>query len=113
MNYRQLYEMQARMQAMQQAQMFISRLQSDIEQSINQRSEPVTGRCDWQGDTAVFQCDSKSLQLRMQAETDRLSALRNAMKAQGSILDGFTVDSGGNRTLISYHGHSANRDTAP
>lgn len=111
-SYQQMYEMQARLQAMQQVQMFISRLQADIEQSINLRGEPATGRCGWQGDSPVFQCDSESLQRQMQTEADRLLALRNAMKTQGSILDGFTVGSSGDRSTISYQVHSAATEPA-
>lgn len=113
MNYQQLYEMQARMQAIQQAQMFAFRLQADIEQSINLRGEPVTGHCDWQGGTSGFQCDSKSLQRWMQPEADRLAALRIAMQTQGSNLDGFTIGSSGNRSTITYQVHSATSAPAP
>jgi len=107
MNYRQIYEMQAKMQAMQQTQAFISRVQADIEQSINLHGESAAGQCVWQADSTKFRCDSNHLQRRMQAETDKLTALRNAMKTRGSILDGFMVGNSGNRSTINYQVHSA------
>jgi hypothetical protein len=113
MNYRQMYEMQARQQALQQNQMFIVRLQADIEQSINLHEDSASGECAWHETTATLQCESKALDRRMHAETERLSALRNAMKVQGAILDGFTVSISGDRTAITYHAHTANSDPAP
>jgi hypothetical protein len=113
MNYRQMYEMQARQQALQQNQMFIARLQADIEQSINLHEDSASGECAWHETTAKLLCESRELDRRMHAETDKLSALRNAMKVQGAVLDGFTVSISGDRTAITYHAHTANSDPAP
>jgi hypothetical protein len=110
MGYRQMYEIQAKMQAMQQAQAFISRVQGDIEQSVNLHGEPVAGQCVWQANSTKFQCDSNALQRWMQPEADRLFALRSAMKSQSIILDGFTVGTSGDRSSITYQVHSATSD---
>jgi hypothetical protein len=117
MDYRQMQEAQARQYALQQAQFVIGGLQADIEQRLNLHRDHVEGKCTWhdntEDDAARFQCESKALDSRMQAETERLTALRHALRTQGTILDGFTVSANAGRAAITYHVHPANIIPAP
>lgn len=103
MNYQQNFEMQAKQQAIQQAQMFAASLQADIEQSISLRSGPVAGRCDWLEETSTFQCASMALQHWMQPDVDRLRALHEARRMLGNPLEGFTIVIGINGASIAFH----------
>ena len=117
MDYRRMAEAQDRLHAIQQAQFLIAGLQTDIEQRINQHGDRAKGECKWRenakDDATMLQCDSKVLDSRMKAEEERLTALRNALRTQGTVLDGFTVGTSNGRAVITYHGHPVSTASEP
>jgi hypothetical protein len=117
MDYRQMVEAQDRLHAFQQVQFLIAGLQADIEQRINQHGGRAEGECRWREnskyDAAVLQCDSKVLDSRIKDEKAMLTALRNALRTQGTVLDGFTVGTNTDRAVITYHGHPVNTASEP
>lgn len=117
MDYRRMVEAQDRLHAFQQTQFLIADLQTDIEQRINQHDNRAQGECGWreniEDNTAMLQCDSIVLDNRMRAEEARLTVLRNALRTQGTVLDGFTVGTNNGRAVITYHGHTVSTTSQP
>ena len=117
MNYQQMQAMRALQQAHEQRQLTISNLQADIEQKLNRQDTHANGRCAWQGNKtdAVpnLRCEPKSLAHLMQDNRKNVLALRNTLRMQGIVMDGFTVSSKENRSVIDYLLHAPNASTSP
>jgi hypothetical protein len=117
MNYQQMQAMRAQQQAQEQQQFIISHMQTDLEQKLNRQDTRATGRCTWQEnetDTAPdLRCEPKSLAHQMQANRKSLLALRNTLRMQGLVMDGFTVSTKENRSVIGYLLHTPSTSTSP
>lgn len=116
-SYQQMYEAQARQRVLELARLEVLRLQADIGQSLNQSMQRAEGQCLWSegetDDAGGYRCETKALAALMQADAEKLGALRKAMRIQGLVLEGFAVGSNGGRTEITYHVHPAGRASAP
>lgn len=112
MSARQMYEMQARQQALAQTQMMITRLQQDIALGLNRNGIPMVGECSWQEnpqtDPDKLVCDPAELDALMQPQAQQFKALRKAIATLGSVLDGFTLTTKGAAATITYRTHAAN-----
>lgn len=96
---------QARMFAAQQQQMAIISLQDRIAGALRGTGAPHTGECHWdvgQND-ATMKCEPEALAQALSGEAATLTSLRQSMRAQGMVLDGFTVTAKDNAPLIEYH----------
>lgn len=111
--YQQMYAMQARLHMLEQVRLEAMGLQASIEQRVGQSGGHAQGRCAWRdSDMDGYQCESQALATLMQPDERKLGALRKALRVQGVILEGFTIDTGGT-PKVAYQVHPAGYASTP
>jgi hypothetical protein len=113
MSYQQMQAVRAEQMAREQRQFVISHLQADIEQRLNQRDAYAAGRCSWKENktgTLSLRCEPKSLEQLFLPERESLVALRDTLRMQGLLMEGFVVRSKEGRSVVDYLVHAVAKD---